>query len=206
VAASVWEQTLMSTSQKVKFTCSKCGREFTWKPEIAGRKAKCKCGTILTVPKQPPRSAPPPPEPDEFDLAGDMGGDMGGDIGGDIGAEDDLAAPPPPPPPLPTPAAASAAAPAKPKLKLGSSSDDSDTWKWWYYVLAGVASVPLAIYQYFRLLDYEERKANDTGLKNFESFVYGIAGKWGVCIFIVCVGAVLIAIGLHKFRKQREAA
>jgi hypothetical protein len=66
--------------------------------------------------------------------------------------------------------------------------------------------VPVAFYQYFRLMDYEERKENSTGLKNFESFLYGLFGKWGVVVFILCIGGVCIAIGLHKYRKQKGAA
>jgi hypothetical protein len=33
-------------------TCQ-CGRQFRWKQELAGRKARCKCGQVLTVPATP---------------------------------------------------------------------------------------------------------------------------------------------------------
>ena len=37
--------------------CTSCGKEFRWKPELAGKKAKCKCGSVISVPAKPP--APP---------------------------------------------------------------------------------------------------------------------------------------------------
>jgi hypothetical protein len=46
-----------SASPAGKFQCASCGKQFTWKPEIAGRSAKCKCGAIIAIPK----SAPPSP-------------------------------------------------------------------------------------------------------------------------------------------------
>src|SRR4029079_671495 len=82
--------------------------------------------------------------------------------------------------------------------------DDGDTWKWWYYVLGGLAMVPVAFWRYFRLLDYENNEETSTGLKSFDRFVYGVAGKWGVVGFILLIGAVCIAIGLFKYKKQRE--
>jgi len=37
-----------------KITCPDCGKQFTWKPEYAGRKVKCKCGHAFRVPEAPP--------------------------------------------------------------------------------------------------------------------------------------------------------
>jgi hypothetical protein len=195
----------MPDTEKVKFPCGECGREFTWKPEIAGRKARCKCGATLTVPKTRPGVADedePQPLEDDFGLAGDE--------------EDSI--PPPPPPPLPSSSpvskkavagalgAAAAGSLVTEKLRIPGVSGDTDTWKWWYYVIGGLAMVPVAFYQYFRLLDYEENKETSTGLKNFETVLYGIFGKWGVCGFIILIGAVCIAIGLYKYKKQHAAA
>src|SRR6476660_6093452 len=42
------------TSSEPKFNCSKCGKEYRWKPELAGKKAKCKCGAVVPVPAQAP--------------------------------------------------------------------------------------------------------------------------------------------------------
>jgi multisubunit Na+/H+ antiporter MnhC subunit len=42
-----------------KFSCEGCGKSYRWKPELAGRKVKCKCGFIMTAPKEPPVSDEP---------------------------------------------------------------------------------------------------------------------------------------------------
>src|SRR5690606_16262231 len=41
----------MSDTQKAHFECESCGKRYTWKPQLAGKKAKCKCGATLTVPQ-----------------------------------------------------------------------------------------------------------------------------------------------------------
>ena len=47
-----------------RFNCPACGKSFRWKPEIAGRSAKCACGSKLVVPTEAPAAAaPPPPAP-----------------------------------------------------------------------------------------------------------------------------------------------
>ena len=51
----------MSESDNPKFSCAACGREFRWKPELAGKKAKCKCGAVVPVPAQEPLALEPPP-------------------------------------------------------------------------------------------------------------------------------------------------
>ena len=43
-----------------KFKCSTCAREYTWKPELAGRRGKCKCGAAVIVPTEDPEKAVPP--------------------------------------------------------------------------------------------------------------------------------------------------
>jgi DNA-directed RNA polymerase subunit RPC12/RpoP len=37
-----------------KFICTACGKEYRWKPELAGRKAKCGCGASIVVPAERP--------------------------------------------------------------------------------------------------------------------------------------------------------
>lgn len=48
------------------FACSACGRQYPWKPELAGRSAKCKCGQVMTVPAT---ASAPEPEPDLLEFA-----------------------------------------------------------------------------------------------------------------------------------------
>ncbi len=33
-----------------KITCSNCGKQFPFKPDLAGKKVKCKCGNVFVVP------------------------------------------------------------------------------------------------------------------------------------------------------------
>ncbi len=63
----------MAQVDEAKFSCQGCGKTYKWKPEFAGRKVKCKCGYVLTAPKEPP-SAERADEPDLdalYDLAAD---------------------------------------------------------------------------------------------------------------------------------------
>ena len=46
-----------------KFPCPACGKQYRWKPEMAGRTAKCACGAKLVVPTDPPQAAPVAPAP-----------------------------------------------------------------------------------------------------------------------------------------------
>jgi len=34
------------------FSCDSCGKQYPWKPELAGKKAKCKCGALISIPAQ----------------------------------------------------------------------------------------------------------------------------------------------------------
>jgi len=42
-----------------RFACEACGKSFAWKPALAGKKAKCSCGAIMTVPQAPLAAATP---------------------------------------------------------------------------------------------------------------------------------------------------
>ena len=45
-----------------KFACDACGKRYAWKPQLAGKKAKCACGAMMVVPQAeaPPTSADEP--------------------------------------------------------------------------------------------------------------------------------------------------
>src|SRR4051812_2565154 len=60
----------MPQTNKPTFTCPACGKHFAWKPEIAGKKAKCTCGSAVQVPLSLDPPAPEPePEEELFDFA-----------------------------------------------------------------------------------------------------------------------------------------
>lgn len=56
----------MSQSQVLNFQCISCGKSYRWKPELAGKKARCKCGQVMEVSAEPPR--PPEEEDGLYDL------------------------------------------------------------------------------------------------------------------------------------------
>ena len=39
------------------FSCDACGKQFFWKPEVAGRRGKCPCGAVTRIPLHPPAAA-----------------------------------------------------------------------------------------------------------------------------------------------------
>lgn len=40
-----------------KFSCDACGKAYSWKTELAGRRVKCKCGQTMSVPQDDPAGA-----------------------------------------------------------------------------------------------------------------------------------------------------
>lgn len=59
--------TQVSTQAAAGFTCTQCGKQYRWKPELAGKKVKCKCGGVMHVPVDAstpkPKPAPAPRAP-----------------------------------------------------------------------------------------------------------------------------------------------
>jgi hypothetical protein len=55
----------MASAQEGKVTCESCGRQYSWKPPLAGKKAKCKCGAAISFPQQ----VPAPEAQDLYDVA-----------------------------------------------------------------------------------------------------------------------------------------
>jgi hypothetical protein len=48
------EEANMSEATPAEVECSGCHRRFRWKPELAGRAAKCPCGAVMRFPQSPP--------------------------------------------------------------------------------------------------------------------------------------------------------
>jgi hypothetical protein len=46
-----------SSTTAGKFACDACGKSYTWKAELAGKRVKCKCGAVMTVPASDPAAA-----------------------------------------------------------------------------------------------------------------------------------------------------
>lgn len=49
----------MSQAQSNSITCPFCNRQYNWKPDLAGRRVKCKCGNIIAVPEHAPSEDQP---------------------------------------------------------------------------------------------------------------------------------------------------
>jgi hypothetical protein len=47
-----------------KFACGACGKRYAWKPQLAGKRAKCACGAAMTVPAA--AAVAPASEPDDL--------------------------------------------------------------------------------------------------------------------------------------------
>ena len=82
----------MTQVDQVGFSCSACGKQYRWKPELAGKSVKCKCGSAMRVPTQPGGVATAPAAPRATASAG-------------APRSAHAAPPPPPPPPPPAPKA-----------------------------------------------------------------------------------------------------
>ncbi len=48
------------------FECASCGKRFRWKPEFAGKRVKCKCNEVVTVPERNPLEPDPMEMDDDF--------------------------------------------------------------------------------------------------------------------------------------------
>ena len=69
------------------FHCAHCGRAFTWRVQLAGKKGKCSCGQLLAIPAAPLSPSPPAEEVVDFDKLYDIA----------VPAPDAQPASPPPP-------------------------------------------------------------------------------------------------------------
>jgi hypothetical protein len=174
--------------------CASCGKEYRWKPEFAGKRAKCKCGGVVSFPKADPVAPPPPPPPPPSDVPEGFE---------DFGIAED--APPPPPPPIPgrRPAAAAPAAAGGFKDSTAkSSSRGGFHWNWRaaLNVLVGLGIVAFGIFEFLSISQTEA--AGDEvvfGRRNrWLRTVYAIGGKWAVLAFFVIVGICFIGGAILK--------
>jgi len=63
----------MPESASPKIDCPSCGKSYRWRSELAGRKVRCTCGHVMTMPAELGPESPPPPPVDEYALAEDGG-------------------------------------------------------------------------------------------------------------------------------------
>jgi type II secretory pathway pseudopilin PulG len=77
-----------------KFSCDGCGKSYSWKPELAGRRVKCKCGQAMSVPATDPAAAAADDLPDGFADFAALGDGAPSGRHDDDGAHAAVAAPP----------------------------------------------------------------------------------------------------------------
>ena len=58
----------MASTTAGKFSCDACGKSYSWKAALAGRRVKCKCGGVMTVPASDPAAVEESLPPDFEDL------------------------------------------------------------------------------------------------------------------------------------------
>lgn len=163
--------------------CPSCGKRYAYKPELAGRKVKCKCGGVITVPQPAPESA----AEEEFDFS---------DYSAASYENEPSAAPAQAAPAQPAPSAAPATA--------KTTSDDGDTWKWWYYVAAGVVMGPLAFWEYGRLTALDSGEVTSVRVNRIEWIVYNTLGATGVLVVMLLASAAMLYFGITKFLRERK--
>ena len=185
------------------FTCDACGRKFRWKAELAGRKARCKCGGVIDIPPQPPavhRAYVDPPivdAPSDSPAPSDL---LNANRPGPIGVDSQVElAPAPAPAPAPS-APPVEAAEARDEASSGSAPGKGAIGT----IIAGVAFIGLGIWQ---LLDPHD--PNDTGgrrrfFRMVLGWVYSLAGNTGVVVLLVGLGLLLIAAGVYSLRAGRS--
>jgi hypothetical protein len=163
-------------------TCA-CGKEYRWKPEFAGKRAKCKCGSVVAFPAEDPAAAALPPVPDLPEGFEDS-----------YATADDA---PPPPPPIPgrAPAATTATTPTKGGFKDSTAKAGGGfrwNWKAAFNVLAGLGVIAFGVFE-FLSISQTEASGDEVvfGRRNrWLRTLYGIGGKWAVLGFFVIVGLV----------------
>ncbi len=50
---------MTEADSSIQFGCDACGKQYTWEPQLAGRRVRCKCGQVVVVPSSPPEAEGP---------------------------------------------------------------------------------------------------------------------------------------------------
>jgi hypothetical protein len=176
--------------------CAGCGKEYRWKPELAGKRAKCKCGGVVSFPKEDPVAPPPPPLPDVPE-----------------GFEDyamaaDAPPPPPPPPPIPGRRPAAAAAPATGGIKdsTAKSSGGGVSFHWnWKAALNVLIGLGLIVIGFVEFIDIAHREAAGETIvfrgrrSGYLTIMYAIGGRFGVLGLFALAGLLFIGGAVLTF-------
>ncbi|MFI5378625.1 MAG: hypothetical protein ACHRHE_04960 [Tepidisphaerales bacterium] len=164
----------------MEFACSACGRKFPWKPEWAGKSAKCKCGAVVRVPAHIASEAADG-QPSIDDLAGLADGPEVVSV----------AAPPP----------AAKATRRAPSVKKAAEPGKKEYGMWQYFGLAALM-VALSIWQYYDLTAFEEQ-GGTRYLNRVSWLLYSVVGKWGVVGFGLLLACIMVAGAIYTMRQKQ---
>jgi hypothetical protein len=184
------------------FICDACGRKFRWKAELAGRKARCKCGGVIDIPLRPPTMHRAYVDPTIVVTPGDP-----------LAPTDLLTGNRPPPqgvdsqvesPQAQAPAAASSVSPtARDEPDTDSEGGGKGAIG---TIIAGLIFVGVGVWQ---LLDPHDPSDTSGGrrrlLRTVLGWVYSIAGNTGVVVLLVGLGLLLIGAGVYSLRGKMRS-
>jgi DNA-directed RNA polymerase subunit RPC12/RpoP len=142
----------MDEVPKPRFKCGQCGTRYAWKPEIAGKKVKCQCGTMILVPANlapapVPAASAPAPAPAKAAAPAPPAAEENRAM---LGLEEDEGEAEPEEAALPTRGGKAAKSSRARSAAPGGASApvaSGDTWKWWYYIVAGALIGALSVYE-----------------------------------------------------------
>src|SRR5687767_1922118 len=195
-----------------KVTCA-CGKQYAWKPELAGKRAKCKCGSVVAFPATPPIEeeapegfddmgeipmAPPPPPPPM----------AGAGVGGGPGAAPAYAPPPPP-------GAGTRGTIARGSMprgggrvpKTGGGSGFTFSGKAVWNMIWGIGIIAFGI---FLFVTYAEKEAAGESVRirgrrsGIIWLIYNTLGKWGLLGLFTLVGLGLILFAVMVMMGKKE--
>ena len=208
-------------SEGSRFSCPACGRSFRWKPELAGKRAKCKCGATIDVPRADPGAAraaapskpaagakpPPPPKRAPASEASEPSIDdvfAAAEMELAASAEAHANAPPPKPvapPASAAPAQAGAARPIPHRAKIENTSPVEtyhSRWRGLGYAFFGAILCAYAYYEFYSLGRWEARGGSHRFFI-WTRLIYAIAGRWGVVVVLGGLGGLMALLGVLAF-------
>ncbi|HSI32649.1 MAG: hypothetical protein ACAI43_06140 [Phycisphaerae bacterium] len=203
-----------------KVECA-CGKQYTWKPELAGKRARCKaCGGVVSFPAEDPAAVPagddpfavddvPPPPPPVRAAPARRSAAAPPPPPPERFEDTYTETAPPPPPPPPVRAAHGAPVPISGAKPVGESGTGGGGFSWGVVVnmLIGIGLIGFAFFEYKVIADaeahgQEPRFGRRSGLTRL---VYGIAGKWGVVGVFAGIGLLMLLGGLAVLLGKKKA-
>jgi hypothetical protein len=194
-----------------KFACPSCGKEFRWKSEIAGKRAKCKCGATVQVPAtDPAKTAAAAPA-----MAGEHSFDdvyaLAAAEAEQAAAENERAAPPAAPTlayaapadaPVrtPPPVFTAAGVPLPRRAKMDNTPSSLERWhsalRGIGYAFVGLLVCAYAAFEFITISNLEHRGGGHHRMRIWVWILYQIGGKWAVVIVLGGLGALMVLAGI----------